>query len=341
VSREVSREHPAPLSSRPARASAAASRAAPGATSSGGIAVTHPDRAIFASPRVTKLEVVRYYERVAPAMWPHLRRRLLSLLRCPDGVGASCFFQKHSAGKPPPGVKQVPVVESDGDEAGYLALQGADGIAALAQWGHLEFHTWGSSLPRYDKPDRVVLDLDPDAALPWARVVEAALLARELMQQLGLAAFVKTTGGKGLHVVAPLKATRSWDEVKSFARAAAQHLADLAPDRFTAHLSKERRVGRIFIDYLRNSAGNTAVAAFSLRARDGAPVSMPLDWSELDPARDLRFDAFNIANAAARMAAAEQAWSAYADAAATLTNRMIATLGAPLEMPASKHGRAR
>jgi bifunctional non-homologous end joining protein LigD len=292
----------------------------------GSIVVTNPDRVIFRTPRITKLEVVRYYEAVGEAMLGHVEGRPLSLVRCPQGIDGQCFFQKHVGTRLPAGVERVPIREKNGVED-YLFVTAVDGLLGLAQFGNVEFHTWGSRVPDIEHVDQLIFDLDPDEGLPWKRVVDAALLTRGLLEEIGLSCFLKTTGGKGLHVVVPLKPTRDWDQAKRFAQAVAQQLAQVAPDRFTAQLAKERRGGRIFIDYLRNGRGATAIAAWSLRARQGAPVSMPVAWDRLSARRDIRGDVFSLRNAPAERQAAEAAWKDTARSRRTLTAKMFAALG--------------
>ena len=301
----------------------------PGADTVMGLRVSSPDRIVFSVPRVTKLEVVRYHEDIAEHLLPHLHKRPLSLLRCPQGTSGECFFQKHIETALPRGVEAVEVPASDGVDQQVMVTR-PEGIVALAQYGNVELHTWGARAPKPEKVDRITMDLDPDTDLPWAQVVEAAQLTRVLLEELGLATFVKTTGGKGLHVVVPLKPTRGWDEVKAFARAAATRLATVAPQRFTAQLSKSRRSGRIFIDYLRNGRGATAISAYSLRAREGAPVSVPLHWDELSVRRDLRGPHFNIHNAVARAPDSQAAWADYEASRKTLTVKMMKALGVEL-----------
>ena len=182
-------------------------------------------------------------------------------------------------------------------------------------------------LPKLAQPDRLILDLDPDPALTWPTLVDAALLTRTLLQELGLPALLKTTGGKGLHVVVPLKPIRGWDDVKAFARALAQRLVHVAPDRFTATATKARRSGKVFVDYLRNGEGATFVAAYSLRAREGAPVAMPIDWDELTPRRELRGDHFNIGNAIRRAAQSRALWRAADRSAVAITQAMRKRIG--------------
>lgn len=274
--------------SRPARGPAGAKASRSGRVVVGGVKVSHPERIVYAKPDRSKLDLVEYYASVAELMLPHLRDRRVALLRCPNGTNATCFFQKHLRGTPPPGV------ELDEEQ---VVIQNERGLLELVQFGVIEFHTWGSSLPKTDKPDRITLDLDPDPDISWADVVTAARLVRRLMEEAGLAPYLKTTGGKGLHLVAPIKASHSWDTVKDFSRAMAAYLAREAPSQFTASVSKARRKGVVFVDYLRNGQGATAIAAFSARARQGAPVSMPVAWDELDTRHDLRGARFNIGNA--------------------------------------------
>lgn len=280
----------------------------------GSTRVSHPKRIVFRDPDITKREVVEYYEAVADLMFPHLEGRHIALLRCPDGTQSTCFFQKHLPGSLPQGVSR-----DDGD----IIITDPLGAAALAQRGVIEFHTWGSRMPKTERPDRITLDLDPDPNVSWETIVEAALLARTLMQETGLTPFLKTTGGKGLHLVAPLRATHDWDTVKAFARGLASHLASLMPDRFTATVSKARRKDRIFVDYLRNGNGATAVSAFSLRARQGAPVSVPLSWDDLSPDHDLRSDFFNLRNVLRFYTSRPDPWEGYAGQRKTLKKPMI------------------
>jgi bifunctional non-homologous end joining protein LigD len=263
---------------------------------------------------------------VADWFLPHLLNRPLALLRCPDGSTAECFFQKHMAQSRPEGVETFEWSRSSAKDQTYLYLENLQGVIGMVQRGVVEFHTWGATLPRADRPDRLTLDLDPAPDVPWVRVVEAARLTRALLEELGLTAFLKTTGGKGLHLVVPLKRRHGWDEVKAFAHAAASHLARLAPDRFTANMAKAKRSGRVFIDYLRNGEGATAVAAYSPRARSGATVSTPIAWDELAP--DLRPADFNLETLPARLASLRaDPWADYAKSACSLTKAMRAALG--------------
>lgn len=280
----------------------------------GDVRVTHPDRLIYARPRVRKIDLLHYYEAVAPAMLAELQRRPISLVRCTGGEGAAdvavehCFFQRHIE-RPPRGVRAV--AAPNPKLADYAVIGSQHGVLALAQYGAVEFHTWGSLTPRLERADRMILDLDPDPGLPWRRVIETARRTRELLAALGLPALLKTTGGKGLHIVTPLKYTLPWDDLKPFARAIAEQLSAAAPASITATMSKARRRDRVFVDYLRNAEGATAVAAYSLRARPGAPVSMPIDWDELDAKVDLRGAHFHIGNVRERVEKPPRQWRDY------------------------------
>ena len=238
--------------------------------------ITHADRIVDEASGVTKGELARYYGAVADALLPYAKRRPLALVRCPGGRGQKCFFQKHAI----PGMGDA-VCRATVGEHEVLYVAKVAGILELAQFGVVELHAWGSRLPAADRPDWIVLDLDPAEGLPYGRVVEAALEAREVLRSVGLESWVKTTGGKGLHVVAPFRPRHGWDVVKGFARAIAEDFVRRAPDAFTATLSKAARPGKIFVDYLRNAEGATAVLPYSVRARAGATVAMPIAWSDL------------------------------------------------------------
>jgi bifunctional non-homologous end joining protein LigD len=243
--------------------------------------VSNPDRVIDASTGLTKLDLVRYYEGVAPWMLPHLVGRPVSLVRGPTGVGGELFFQKHAETLAVPDLKQLDARLWPGHEP-LLEVPTAAALAGLAQMNVIEFHTWNARAGKIDRPDRLIFDLDPGEGVPWRQVQEAALLTRGLLQELGLQAWLKTSGGKGLHVVLPLTPRDNWAAVKDFSQALVQHLARVIPARFVARSGPANRVGRIFVDYLRNSHGATTVAAYSARARPGLGVSMPVAWEALE-----------------------------------------------------------
>jgi bifunctional non-homologous end joining protein LigD len=253
-----------------------------------GVTITHASRVVFPDVGASKLDVARYYEAVADLMVPQLRGRPLSLLRCPEGIGATCFFQKHFGKTELQSLSRISVQERKG-KMEYLVLQSTSDLVELAQHGIVELHPWGCRADDLDRPDQLIFDLDPDPGVGWATVVETALALKQHLEGLGLTSFAKTTGGKGLHLVLPLQRKASWSEVKDFARAFAESVVEAAPSMFTANPLKRQRTGKIFVDYLRNDKGSTAVAPYSVRARDGAPVSMPMPWGEitrkLDPRR--------------------------------------------------------
>jgi bifunctional non-homologous end joining protein LigD len=264
-----------------------------------GVRITHAHRPVFPEERITKLAVAEYYAAIAERMLPHIARRPLSLLRCPDGLAGKCFFQKHLAAGMPASIKQIPIAEKDEVE-NFVMIEEKQGLLALVQMGVLEFHPWGSTVDRLDKPDRLIFDLDPDEALDWNRVIAAALAVRNQLESFDLRSFVKTTGGKGLHVVVPIKPTLDWDAAKEFSRLVVVKLASEQPSLYTSSLAKNARRGRLFIDYLRNARGATAVAAYSTRARPGAPVSAPLSWEEVESG--VRSDEFSVLTLPRRLA---------------------------------------
>lgn len=259
-----------------------------------GVRLTHPDRVLYPEQGLTKADLARFYVDIAEHVLPHLRERPLSLLRCPRGKARKCFFQKHMDETLPPGLGRVSVPEKNG-RAEYVVVEDIAGLVGLVQLGVLELHPWGSRTDRLEQPDMMTFDLDPDPGLDFTDVIAAAREVRALLLELGLTSFVKTTGGKGLHVVVPLTRRASWDEVKTFARALAGRLSVAAPARYTDSIRKAQRQGRIFIDYLRNGRGATAVAAYTTRARTGAPVATPLRWDELGRLRSgAQYDVGNL-----------------------------------------------
>ncbi|MGE0179221.1 MAG: DNA ligase D [Sphingomonas sp.] len=247
-----------------------------------GIAISNPGRMIFPEVKVTKGKLADYYRAVAPLMLPFAGHRPVSLVRCPQGRAKKCFFQKHDSGSFGPHVKHVPIREKDGGKEEYLHVEDAAGLVACVQMGTIEFHGWGSRVGDVERPDRLVFDLDPDEGLDFETVRKAARDLRRHLADIGLTTFPMLTGGKGLHLIAPLTPQAKWPAVKDFAQRFALALAQAEPERFTAALSKAKREGRIFIDYLRNQRGSTAIMPYSARARDGAPVAAPINWDELD-----------------------------------------------------------
>jgi bifunctional non-homologous end joining protein LigD len=265
------------------------------------IHLTHPERVLFPDTGLTKLGLATYYSEIAKWIQPHLIDRPLSLVRCPQGQAAGkCFFQKHAGPGTPKSLGRVPIEENDGTVE-YVFVRDLESLLSLVQISVLEIHPWGSRRDNVENPDRQTFDLDPGPDVPWSRVVEAAFATRDLLSDLGLNSFVKTTGGKGLHVVVPIAPRRhDWDDAKRFCKHVAGLLAGQNPHQYTITMAKAARKGRIFVDYLRNDRGSTAVAAYSTRARPGAPVSTPLAWDELTAA--IRSDHFTVANLPTRLA---------------------------------------
>ena len=263
-----------------------------------GIKISHPDKLLYPEAEISKRDLALYYEAIGEWIVPHLRNRPLTLVRCPDGWNKECFYQKHAGAGVDQAIERVTVQDSDGP-ALYMMANSVRAVVAVLQMGTLELHPWGARKPKLGFPDRIVFDLDPDEALAWKEIADAATVVKTLLENLGLRGFLKTTGGKGLHVVVPIQPTVPWEHIKGFTKAIAEILAQTFPDRFTAKLLKVSRHGKIYIDYLRNGEGATAVAPYSLRAKANAPVSTPIGWPEL--ARDLRFDHFNVKNVPARL----------------------------------------
>lgn len=267
------------------------------------VPLTHPDRVLWADAGVTKQGLAEFYMEIWPWIAPHVVDRPLALVRCPGGVEAGCFFQKHAWA----GIDEHVIRGSDpegGEE--LLAIRDVAGLVSLTQAAVLEIHVWGTRLDNIEKPDGITFDLDPAPEIAWADLAGAAIEVRDRLKDLGLASFLKTTGGKGLHVYAPLKPAADWAAVKDFAHRLAVAMAKDSPQRYLATASKKARRNRIFIDYLRNGRGATAVCAYSARARAGATVSTPLDWNELGP--EMRSDRFTVLNVLNRLAHIDDPW---------------------------------
>ena len=252
-----------------------------------GIRISSPTRIVYPELGLTKLDLVRYYDRVAAAMFPHVKNRPLSLVHCPEGLQAPCNYMRHRRVWGPSVLKRVTIREKT-KVGEYLAVVNVEGIIALAQMGIIEVHTWNSTIDDVERPNRIVWDLDPGPAVAFKDVIAGAIAVRKMLETLGLETWVKTTGGHGIHVVAPLKPDRQWDECLEFAKAVAEALVRSNP-LYTITFAKAGREKKILIDYLRNNRTNTSVAAFSARARPSATVSMPVSWQQLtaklDPQR--------------------------------------------------------
>jgi bifunctional non-homologous end joining protein LigD len=255
---------------------------APATAESLGIEISNPDRVIFPKDGLTKGDLADYYAQVEPLIMIDAGKRPMTLIRYPQGTAEKGFFQKHDKGTFGPHVKQIPIEESDGSVEDYLYFDDIRGLLACVQMGTIEFHGWGSKVDRVEYPDRLVFDLDPDVGLDFGNVKDAAVTLRELLQGLGLKSWPLLTGGKGIHVVVPLDASENWAKVKSFAERFSRAIAEAEPGTFTANIRKEQRKGRIFLDWLRNQRGATAVLPYSARGREGAPVAAPVAWDELD-----------------------------------------------------------
>ncbi len=292
--------------------------------------VSNPQRVIDAATGITKIELVQCYARLAPLMLAHLQDRPVALVRAPEGVKGEQFFQKHLAQSPMPGLQPLdPAL--DPDHAPLLVVTGREGLLAAAQMNVIEFHTWNARKDRIERPDRISFDLDPGSGVPWAQVQEAAQLLRVLLKELGLPAFLKTSGGKGLHVLVPIKRLHGWDTVKGFAQAVVQHLARTLPQRFVAKSGPRNRVGKIFVDYLRNGRGATTVCAWSARARPGLGVSVPVSWAELGTLTGGAH--WTVRSVEERLHLGNTPWKAY-DTAAVSIRAAMKRLG-PAEKPAA------
>ena len=319
----------------PVYMSHAARRRAPGAKSLkpklvgdrelAAVQLTNPEREMFAGSGVTKLDLALYYARVGDWLLPELLRRPVTVFRSPSGELKDSFYQRHSFPGLPPGVETIDLKDEEG-RAAFITVTEPKGYLALTQFGAVEFHLWGCHIDDPEHPDRLVIDLDPDEALPWARVCDAAEILRDRLQAMGFAVFLRTTGGKGLHLVMALAGGQGWPLVKGFAEAFARAMAADAPNLFTAVAGKERRKGKIFIDYLRNGRGATAIASYSVRARPGFPVATPIGWEEL---RKLSggnvFDRLNLHRRLETLAA--DPWDELGSSAVKITPKMRGDVG--------------
>ncbi|MBI4446439.1 MAG: DNA ligase D [Acidobacteria bacterium] len=289
------------------------------------VRLTHPDKVLFPEQGVTKGALAQYYESIAENILPYVVHRPLMLLRCPDGRHKECFFQKHLTGTAPQALHGIRVKEKK-KEAVYPAIEDVQGLISLVQLGTLEIHVWGSNEDHLEQPDRMVFDLDPDIGLPWDLIVKSAVQLKELLEDFELTSFVKTSGGKGLHVVVPLRPHLIWEEVKTFSHGVATLLAGFEPERYTTAMSKSRRRGKIFIDYLRNTRGATWIAPYSTRARSGAPVSAPLSWKELMENSRLRPDFYSMENLTARLEQSGDPWSEFFKVRQSITRKILKKL---------------
>ncbi|HLV00425.1 MAG TPA: non-homologous end-joining DNA ligase [Acidobacteriota bacterium] len=245
-----------------------------------GVRLTNPDRVLYPGQGLTKRSLAEYYESVAHLILPHIAGRPLTVVRCPRGHENQCFYQKHVTESLPDSIRGVEIQEKEGVGV-YIVIDSLTELITLVQFGALEFHPWGSREDRIESPDRLIFDLDPGPDSPWEYVIQGAHMLRAQLSDLGLQSFAKTTGGKGLHIMVPLMRRIGWEELKSFARAIAESIVAKEPEKYLVSMSKEKRRGKVFVDYLRNSRGATSIAAFSARARSHAPVATPVGWNEV------------------------------------------------------------
>ncbi len=322
--REVTREDSPP----PARATAKAAPAknarqtkASSTASTSGVRLSHGERVIDTSTGLTKRDLATYYAKVAPLMLEHLKQRPVALVRAPAGVKGAQFFQKHQESLELAGITALDPKLDEG-HAPLLEVVSAQGLLSGAQMNVIEYHTWNARKDKIERPDRMTFDLDPGAGVPWKAVQEGAKLVRVLLQELGLPAYLKTSGGRGLHVVVPIKRLRDWDTVKAFSQAVVQHLSATIPERFVAKSGPRNRVGKIFVDYLRNGRGATTVCAWSARARPGMGVSVPIGWNELDTLTSAAH--WHVQNIDQRLRIGNAPWEGYDGAAVSLTPAMKA-----------------
>jgi bifunctional non-homologous end joining protein LigD len=248
-----------------------------------GVRLSNPDKILYPEQGITKGDLADYYVAVAERMLPHVAHRPVTMVRCPTGRGTKCFYQRHAGSGVP---EQLGEVAVPGFDEPYLYIRDVAGLIAMVQMGVLEIHPWAVTVERPDCADRVIFDLDPAEGLGFGEVIRAAKEVRDRLKALGLESFVKTTGGKGLHVVAPIEPSSAWREVKRFAKGVSAEMAADSPDRYLTKISKAERAGRIFIDYLRNDPTSTAVAPYSTRSRAGAPVAMPIRWDQVKTGLD-------------------------------------------------------
>jgi bifunctional non-homologous end joining protein LigD len=289
-----------------------------------GVKLTHPDRVLYPEQGITKRELALYFEQIADWILPQVAGRPLTLVRCPEGQSKECFYQRHVTDSASEWLRPVPIKEK-GKLVNYVAVDNLQGLIALVQMGVLELHTWGCTSDCLDRPDRLIFDLDPDPEISWKPLKKAAQSLHAYLSDLGLSSFAKTTGGKGLHVVVPLVPKIDWETAKEFSKQVAQQMADREPDRYTATMSKAKRRGKIYIDYLRNARTATAVAAYSTRAHAGAPVSMPLRWDELGA--DIRGAHFNLRNTPERLSQiVKDPWQEYETARRAITAALLKKL---------------
>ena len=291
-----------------------------------GVRISNPNKILYPDPGLTKYELALYYEAISEYMLPYLVKRPLTLLRCPEGYQAQCFFQKHIIEESASSEIRRIAVNHKSNKNEYLVVGSVTGVIALVQMGVLEIHTWSAQIDRLEYPDRVVFDLDPDEGLPWEKVLLAAMTLHARLADLGLQSFVKTTGGKGLHIVAPIVRRNNWSDVEQFAKAIAREFVNSDPLSYTASMSKAAMREKIYIDYVRNTKGSTISVNYSTRAKPGAPVSVPLRWDELSP--KIHSDYYNVVNILERIKSLKKdPWQAYKSVQQSITKKMKKEVG--------------
>ena len=328
--REIHREVPdaSPQTERGSRSTGSTRKRRPSSLNSkenriAGISLSNPERILYPEHGLTKISIADYYQKVADLIVPHLEDRPLSLVRCPEGREKKCFYQKHLTEQTPSVLREIPVQEKE-EVRMYVAVRDLKGLISLVQLGVLEFHPWGSKSDRLEQPDRLVFDLDPGESISSRQLVKSVQLLRNFLEDLGLVCFLKATGGKGYHVVAPIVRGPTWDEVKEFARRVAQQLVRIQPDLLVSVMNKSKRQGKVFLDYLRNGRGSTAVAPYSTRARPLAPVAAPLSWDDLSP--DSSPDRFKVENSSDLLSRPDP-WADFFTVRQSITKPMRKKLG--------------
>jgi bifunctional non-homologous end joining protein LigD len=316
---------PAAKATPPSPKAAARRATATGSDPVADVVISNGDKLLYPEAGITKRDVAEYYASVGDWIVPQLAGRPLTLVRCPNGWDKPCFFQKHANQSISAFIDTIDIREGGGEQP-YMIANSVSAVVALLQMGVLELHPWGSRAPKLSHPDRLVFDFDPDEKLDWSTLVDGVNLLRKLLDTLGLVAFVKTTGGKGLHVVVPVDPTRAWDQAKEFCKTIAELLVRTFPDRFTSKMTKSTREGRIFVDYLRNAENATAIAAYSPRAKANAPVAMPIAWEQLKS--DLRYAHFNVKNVPGLLRRRRNdPWAELANVRQQLTDTMLRQVG--------------
>jgi bifunctional non-homologous end joining protein LigD len=294
-----------------------------------GVRISHPNRVIYPDKKLTKLHLAQFYEQIAEWILPHIAGRPLTLVRCPAGSQGECFYQKHLTGSLPDEIHGVMIREKNKSEE-YPVIDNVAGLVSLVQMGVLEIHPWPAREDDVERPDRLVFDLDPGEGVAWKAVVQGAKDVRDFLDELGLTSFLRTSGGKGLHVVVPLSRRNTWEELKAFAKGFADEMVASSPSKYIATMSKAKRRGKVYIDYLRNQRGATAIASYSTRARPGAPVATPLAWDELSVRT--KSDAFNVTNLSKRLADLRaDPWKDFFTIRQSLTRKLLRSLSATSE----------